>query len=267
MQKILNIQTNGEIDDRGLIDIFLPEGKGPFKFVLGVHGGGWHNGNRKSYIRLQNRILKPTGYAIVLCSYRLRQEAKYPAAYNDLVHLLKWLNNNGADYKLDTSACVLLGGSAGGHLVALLNTKATKEENNIIEITGTVSYCPILDMKLQYEFDVKRKSSMVVNFLGGTPEEKPDLYKDASPINHIHKDMPPIWLTHGDADKTVAIENSRSFVRKTKETGANYQYAESPGEGHTMVEKVDINDNIPENNRKMVFEEDMLAFIKECMED
>ena len=38
MNSILDIQTNEAIGERGLINIHLPEGDGPFKFILGIHG-------------------------------------------------------------------------------------------------------------------------------------------------------------------------------------------------------------------------------------
>lgn len=266
MQKILDVQTNEAIGERGLVNIFLPDGDGPFKFILGIHGGGWRNGDRNSYLNLLSRVL-PKGYAIVNCSYRLRDVAKYPAPYEDLVHLLKWLKANGADYQLDTSSCVLLGGSAGGHLVALLDTKGTKEETDIVNIKGAVSYCPVLDMNIQYDFDIERESTLIAEFLGGKPDEKPELYKDASPISHIHEKMPPIWLAHGDADPCVSIENTRSFVEKLKKAGVYYEYTESPGDGHTMVKIFPPEVKVQDDNREMLFEESMLAFIKKCMND
>ncbi|PKP33696.1 MAG: hypothetical protein CVU00_10220, partial [Bacteroidetes bacterium HGW-Bacteroidetes-17] len=93
------------------------------------------------------------------------------------------------------------------------------------------------------------------------PLEKPELCKDASPISHIHNDMPPIWIAHGDADQCVSIENSRNFVKKLEEAGSVYRYTESPGDGHTMIKILPPEVKVPDDNREMLFEEDMLAFI------
>jgi GxxExxY protein len=266
MQSILDIQTNEAIGERGLINIHLPDGDGPFKFILGIHGGGWNNGDRNSYHpNLFNRM-SPHGFAIVLCSYRIQSEAKYPAAYHDLVHILKWLKTNGHKHSLDTSGCVLLGSSAGGHQVALLNTKATKEETDIINILGTVSLCPILDLDLQHDFDKKKDAKMCANFIGSEKDEKPDLYKDASPYNHIHKDMPPIWLTHGDADKCVTVDNSRNFAKKLKDMNLKHTYIESPGIPHAMVVPDKEGEEPSNDNRPLLHEGSMVEFIKSCFE-
>jgi len=42
----------------------------------------------------------------------------------------------------------------------------------------------------------------------------------------------PIWIFHGDADKTVSVEQSRHMAAALKAIGANVQYTEFPGVGH-----------------------------------
>jgi predicted peptidase len=42
----------------------------------------------------------------------------------------------------------------------------------------------------------------------------------------------PIWVFHGDADKSVSIEESRNMVKALKAIGANVQYTEFPGVDH-----------------------------------
>ena len=50
-----------------------------------------------------------------------------PAACRDVLHLLRWLHDRGAEHGLDRRRCALFGCSSGGHLVWLLATRATAE--------------------------------------------------------------------------------------------------------------------------------------------
>jgi acetyl esterase/lipase len=92
---ISGIQTNPSIGVRGLIDIFLPDetNKSPIPFILGIHGGGWQNGDRTSYSHFWPDF-KKHGLGLVLCSYRLGSLAPFPAAINDVMHVIKWVHEN-----------------------------------------------------------------------------------------------------------------------------------------------------------------------------
>ena len=60
------------------------------------------------------------------------------------------------------------------------------------------------------------------------PASAPDPYmyvaKQVSPL--------PIWVFHGDADKSVSVEESRNMVKALKAIGADVRYSEFPGVDH-----------------------------------
>lgn len=254
------VQTNPDIGECGLIDIFLPESnsKGPHPFVLAIHGGGWHSGNRMSYHWIPKRLLQH-GMAVVTCSYRLQQEAKFPAAFDDLVHLLKWLKTNAAKHGLSENGCVILGGSAGGHLVCLLSTRGLQEnEASFIPIQGGVAYCPVVDMRDQYEFDQIAGRVITQNFLNTTPDENPQVYHDASPIHFITRNTPPLWIAHGDKDTVVPVSATLDYTKMCHKAGAKVTTHIEPGADHTMT--------VPDVKPNVFLQEDMMiAFVKKCL--
>ena len=254
-----DIQTNPPLGDKGRINIYLPEGEGIFPYILGIHGGGWEAGDRNSYSHFWPRI-KPTGIAFVLCSYRVFREARYPAAYYDILHLFKWLERNGWNYRLDSSRYVLLGGSAGGHLSMLSGLRATKEEDDICGIKGIVDYCGIMDLVDQYAHDQVRGNTMTPDFMGGTPSEKTDAYKEASPINHIHSCAPKVWIAHGTIDNIVPVEQSRKMVSLLRNAGHSPVFMEAEGRKHTMT----TDDSLPFDKVEFLFEKEMLKFVSDC---
>lgn len=253
-----SVQTNDAIGERGNIDIFLPKGVGPHPFVLCIHGGGWHNGNRKSYHWIPKR-LRQRGLAVVTCSYRLKQEALYPAAYDDLVHLLNWLKTNAASHNLKDDGCVILGGSAGGHLVCLLSTRGLQENSQtFLPIKGVVSYCPVVNLIDQYEFGQTVNQHITKDFIGGSPSEKPEAYQTGSPIHYVTRQSPPLWISHGDSDTVVPMQATLDYTKVYQKAGATVTTHIEPGAGHTMTQP-----NV--EPIEFLAEEAMLAFIRQCL--
>ena len=104
---------------------------------------------------------------------------------------------------------------------------------------------------------------MTGEFLSGPPESNPDLYRDASPIFHIHDRMPPVWMAHGTSDGAVPVDQSREMVRALKAAGCDPVYLEARQIGHTMVE-VGPNGKVLEPY-KLLFEEDVLRFMNRTL--
>jgi acetyl esterase/lipase len=252
------IQTNPAIGDRGLIHVYGSDPSSPKPYILAIHGGGWRNGDQTSFAWIWPRV-QELGFALVLPSHRLTPEFRFPHAYDDLVHVLAWLRDHGSSEGLDPGRCMLFGSSAGGHWSMLLATRAMKENLPMPRIRGVVNYCGVMDMPSQYAFDIERKTTMVNDFMGATPESDPALYRSASPIYHIHDSMPPVWMAHGTTDGAVPIAQSRDMVHALKAAGNDPIYLEARSLGHTMIEITP--DGKILKPQKLLFEEDLLRFI------
>lgn len=252
------VQTNAAIGEKGFIHIYGGDVAAPKPFVVGIHGGGWRNGEQLSYEWLWARV-KPLGVALALPSYRLSPAFRFPSAYEDLLHAMAWLREKGAAHGLDAGRCALLGGSAGGHWVMLLATRARREGRPMPAIRGVVNYCGIMDLAGQGAHDAARGSPMVTDFLGGPAESLPELCRAASPTCHVHKDVPPVWMAHGSADGTVPVAQSREMARLLREAGHDPVYLEARGLAHTMTE-VDTEGKQSQPLR-LLFEDDVLRFM------
>lgn len=253
-------KANPAIDSRGDIHIYLPQNATqPVPFVIGIHGGAWKNGDQTSYTYLWPK-LQALGIGLVLLSYRVSTQARFPAAYEDLLHSLAWLKEHGSAQQLDTSRSVLFGGSAGGNLVMLLGSRVTAENLPAPQILGIINYCGIMDLVGQFAHDQERGSPMTQDFIGFTPEENPEIYRQASPVQHLHSQMPDVWMAHGNSDPTVPIEQSRAVVKRMRELGLDPIYHEAKGLGHTLRE-MEINGEAIEP-LELLFERDVLRFIQ-----
>ena len=67
-----------------------------------------------------------------------------------------------------------------------------------------------------------------------TPESLA-LLREISPLNHIHAGLPPVLLIHGDADKTVPIQQSYDYQARLKENGVPCDLIVIPGGVHGLA--------------------------------
>ena len=184
--------------------------------MLGIHGGGWENGDRTSYNWCFERLHAALGnVALVQGSHRPASEAPFPAAYDDCVHTLRWLHDHAHEHHLDPNRCALFGCSSGGHLTGLLATRATKEQlplgdgrparkerGHIPHIRAAVSFAGVLDLFALHDADTPPTycryylgppglRDALYTLMEGPLKEKADspdrteAYAAASPAEHI----------------------------------------------------------------------------------
>ena len=83
-----------------------------------AHGGGWVFGNLDSHDVLCAQLAIEAGIVVFHIDYRLAPEARFPAAFDDVVAGLKWVAANGPSIGIDSSKLAIGGDSAGGNLAA-----------------------------------------------------------------------------------------------------------------------------------------------------
>src|SRR5689334_16842911 len=100
------------------LDAWIPEGNGPFVAVNLVHGGGWNHGDKADNFRWVFEPLSKAGFAWFSVNYRLAPKYLYPAAIDDVLLAVKYVEAHAAEYRVDPKRIALSGESAGGHIVA-----------------------------------------------------------------------------------------------------------------------------------------------------
>jgi acetyl esterase/lipase len=221
------------------LDLFLPKaGPSPRPGIVFIHGGGWSGGNRHAFYRQAAYLASKRGYVGACIGYRLSGEAKFPAAVEDAKCAVRWLRANARAYGVDPNRIAAAGGSAGGHLVAMLaltdsaaglegtggNAGGSSRVNLAIVFNGVTDLTPLAGRA--------QTSNPVSSFLGAMPAEKPEVYRQASPVTYVSKQAPPFLFLHGTADMTVPIEQAKLLQRKLREVGVQAELDESPGAGH-----------------------------------
>ena len=119
----------------GQLDLYLPDGTAAsdrLPVVVYVHGGGWRRGDKANAIGRKVALFTGAGYAFASVNYRLSPDPidpsfpadriRFPDHPDDIGEAIGWLDRNVATYGGDPSRILLIGHSAGAHLVSLIST-------------------------------------------------------------------------------------------------------------------------------------------------
>jgi acetyl esterase/lipase len=206
------------------LDLFLPKsGDRPFPAVVYLHGGGWSGGNRNQFHR-QAAHMATRGVTGACVQYRLSGEAKYPAAIEDARAAVRWLRENAMKYRIDVERIGAAGGSAGGHLAALLGTTEPR-------VRAVAAFNPVLDLPALAPA-AGSANNAIAAFVGATYLENAKLWTDASPITHASRRSAPILILHGTADATVPYQQAVDMLKKLKDAGATAELFTAEGAPH-----------------------------------
>jgi acetyl esterase/lipase len=215
-------------------DLYVPKGAGPFPAVLVIHGGGWMMGTREQLAGAAV-YLAEHGYTAVTIEYRLAPQDKWPAQIYDCAAAVRWMRAHASEYKIDPTRIGAYGYSAGGHLAALLGVLKDDElrEPGVAADAPSARVNVVLAGGAPCDFRaIPPDNDRLAYWLGGTPADKPDAYRDASPINYVTADDPPMYFFHGDSDELVPIRSPEKMVEKLRSAGVATDFYEVKGAGH-----------------------------------
>lgn len=229
-----------------LMNLTLPPGAPQKRFpaIIHVHGGGWCMGDHNADLT-QEFGLNGQGFATGSITYRLSQEAPYPAQIHDCKAAIRFLRANAAKYGIDPERIGVWGGSAGGHLVALLGTTAgislLEGDSGNLEYSSRVqAVCDMFGPTDFSEVALKEYTSevmgMVTALFGGPVEEHRGLARMASPVEFVSKDDPPMLILHGDQDTLVPMSQSEAMYKALKRVGADVTLVKVKNTGHGFID-------------------------------
>ena len=242
-----DIDYVGDGNPKQMLDLMLPKKKGDEKppLVVFIHGGAWRGGTRNVGTARLPGLLEKTGYAGASISYRLTDEAIWPAQIHDCKAAIRYLRANADKYGYDGEKIAVWGTSAGGHLVAMLGTSG-----DVKELEGDLGAHDEVSSRVQAVIDYFGPSELLTmgdydstmdhngpespesKLIGGELRKNPDKAKNASPITYVSKDDPPHLIVHGDKDPLVPVQQSEKLDALFDKTGVKSTFIKVLGGGH-----------------------------------
>ena len=209
--------------------------------LLYIHGGGWTVGDKREQGLPLLHHLARNGWVCFSANYRLSPGATFPDHLVDVKAALVWIREHGAEYGADTSFVAVAGGSAGGHLAALVGLtendgryqpgfeSADTSVQAVVPIYGVYDTTNRLGVQSDQYVPMLMEPLVMKAFLA----DEPDKFHDASPLDRIHPDVPPFLVIQGDRDTLAPVEEARAFVGQLAETSrSRVVYMEFPGAQH-----------------------------------
>ncbi len=245
--------------------------------VIYVHGGGWMSGHTRQSGAFSNwpgvlASLAARGYVVASVEYRLSGEARFPAAAQDIKAALRWLRAHADRFGIDTSRALIWGASAGGQLAALTAAScgvaglepvppappggepprpaadAAAQETNTPQsdcVQGAITWYGVFDFAtLESQRSATAAApqaggdTALVHYLGCKITEcSAAVIAAASPITYVKHDTPAMLLIHGQADRTVPVQQSREMYDKLRAAGVAAQLFLVPDVDHSFIGK------------------------------
>jgi acetyl esterase/lipase len=243
-----DIPYAGTKNPRQTLDLALPKEPktpGPLPVVCYIHGGAWQAGDKSAGLPMVAGLAASGDYAGVSVGYRLSGEATWPAQVHDVKAAIRWVRANAAKYHFDPDKIAVAGGSAGGHLVALLGTSGGVDslEGDLGPYRGTSSRVTCVVDQFgpsellamgDYPSQLKHNApdSPESKLVGGPVQERKETARAASPITYVSKDDPPFLIIHGDADQVVPYNQSERLHAALKTAGVESTLITVKGGGH-----------------------------------
>jgi acetyl esterase/lipase len=232
-----------------VLDLFLPDGAGPFPLVINIHGGGFRMGCKEMLDTALAHALLAQGVAVASINYRLSGEALFPAALQDAKAAVRFLRAQAKTYRLDPDHFIAFGQSAGGNLASMLGTsggvaalddptlghaEVSSRVQGVIDWFGPVDFLQ-LDAQARDQgcpADHGSADSPESRYLGQPIADVPEKARQANPITYIDATDPPFLLQKGDRDCLLPVAQLQLLHDALKQAGVPVRLDILAGAGH-----------------------------------
>ena len=200
-----------------------PEAARPHPTVVLVHGGPaalWADAWRPEVSAWVDH-----GWAVALVNYRgstghgsaWRDRLIGDPGFPELEDEVAGLDDLVARGITDPERVVISGGSWGGYITLL--ALGLHPERWVAGI-GVV---PVADYVAAFEDEAPGLQAFDRELFGGDPTERPELYRERSPLTYVEQVKAPLLIIAGDNDSRCPIRQVHNYVGRLRELGVDHQ--------------------------------------------
>lgn len=214
------------------LNVYRPPQIGRYPTLIAIYGGAWQAGSADNDETF-SRYMAAQGYTVVAIDYRHAPKYRFPAQLEDVKTAISYIQTHADKLEVDSDRIALIGRSAGAHLAMLIAYNP-----DTIPVRGLVNYYGPVDLTEGYHDlpfpDPLNIRKILRAFLGGTPEELPEVYRQASTISYVKPNLPPSLLVYPGRDHIVKVKFGRQLYEKLQATGNLAIWLEIPGAEHAF---------------------------------
>jgi acetyl esterase/lipase len=222
------------------VELFEPVGTGPFPVVFLVHGGCWSS-KYAGIVQMRSMAgaMAAQGIAVWNVEYRRVDEpgGGYPGTYQDVATALDLLRSSAASHRLDLDRIVVVGHSAGGHLVqwlagrVLLPKSSVLYQENPMRIRQVIALGSIGDLRNRLESDGTICGVPIDELIGHTSAARPDPYSDTSPAEMMPNGSHTL-LINGEFDTVSPPPTAVQYATRAARVGDQVETVILRGASH-----------------------------------
>ncbi len=223
--------------------LYRPEG--PSKgFIAYIHGGPtWHS---EDWVNPRIAHWVQSGFTVLDPNYR--GSTGFGHGFREAVKVDGWGGAEQTDIRAGIEACVAQGHATLGKIGIAGNSYGgfsswTGITRHADLINAAIPMCGMYKLDIDYyATEMPHGRAYSEEMMGGTPEEFPEKYDNASPGRFIHQIKGAVMIVHGLADSNVGPENSHCAIRELTAAGIPYSTILYPDEGHGVFRRTNVAD-------------------------
>lgn len=230
--------------DELLMDVWQPadQQQASDAALVYVYGGGFESGTRDQWAPYFQHLTSQ-GITVFSMDYRLStpSEPSYDKAASDVKCAVGWVHRNADEYGIDAQRIAISGGSAGGNLALVAAYAADSDaitpscDVDDTSVRAVVDFYGPTDLAGLYDGTPSAAvQDSLVQYLGGTPTEQPDRYRDLSPMTYVGENSPPTLIIQGLRDTGVQSQLSVDLAERLDAEGVENELLLLPDTEHAF---------------------------------
>jgi acetyl esterase/lipase len=243
-----------------------PAAKTNNKAIIRVIAGSWFSSYAQATtsgsLEISKKWYADKGYTVFEVIVGSQPRFAIPDQINDLKRAVRYIRYNAKTFGIDPDHIGIEGYSAGGHLSLAIATADEKIDSTskdpVDHVSSRVQAAAVLfpptdflnwppfgniinarELVLQggvygaVDFRKWNNKTKTYDPVSDTADRN-KIGKMISPIYSVSPDDPPVLIIHGDADPTVPLQQSQTFIAKLKEAGVVNNYIIKKGGKHDL---------------------------------
>lgn len=224
------------------MDVYFPTqpltDKTPAPLIVMVHGGAWTIGDKNNAAVVKHKVdyWSKQGWIFISINYRLVPNATLQQQTQDIAEALIYIQNQAPNWHADSKRLVLMGHSAGAHLVSLLTTRPLWLTSQPQPWRATVA----LDSAAYHVEKIMQNRHS--HFYDQAFSDQPSNWKALSPISQLRQALPAFLAVCSTTRPDQPCTQAQQFIQQAQKLGTKAQLLPLP------LSHIEINKSLGKNN-------------------
>lgn len=214
------------------LNVYRPLKAGINPTIVVIYGGAWNSGTPDNDEQFSH-YMAAHGYTVVAIDYRHAPKFVFPAQLEDVRSALAYIHTHAVELEVDVARLAIMGRSAGAQLAMV-----AAYEPDAPPVRAVVNYYGPVELTVGYHDPPKPDpidtQAVLRAYLGGTPEQVPDRYDEASPYHYATQPQPLTLLVYAKHDHLVQAKFGRTLYNRLQKANSPAIYLEIPWAEHAF---------------------------------